>query len=275
MTRVLVTGATGTLGSALRSRLLAAGHDVRAATLSASEERTRNDVNTCEWVELDLVSGAGIDAAVDGVDVVVHCATAPTGDAQAVDVGGTRRLLAAAEDAGVSNVVYPSIVGVEAIPYSYYESKLAAEEAVEESDVPHTILRATQFHEFVHFLLEGIAKLPVWFLPTNFKVQPVAAGDVADALVEYATPGASGRVPNVGGPVIHTLGGLAKSYREARRSLRPIVRVPIPGTVARGFRAGHNTCPDRAVGTVTWREWLAQRCGEGRESNGQPARSPS
>jgi uncharacterized protein YbjT (DUF2867 family) len=275
MTRVLVTGATGTLGGELLPRLRTADRDVRAASRSPPDDGTDSGERDVEWVELDLVAGAGIDAAVADVDVVVHCASAPTGDTEAVDVEGTERLLAAAERAGVSNFVYPSIVGVEEIPYSYYEHKLAAERAVEASDVDGTILRATQFHEFVHFLLATAAKLPVWFLPRTFRVQPVAAAEVADALVEYATSGASGRVPEVGGPEVHTLGELAKSYREARGSWRPIARVPIPGAVAKGFRAGHNTRPDRAVGTLTWDEWLAERYGEGRESTRSPAGSPS
>lgn len=274
MTRVLVTGATGTLGSALRPRLVAAGRKVRAASRSPPDDES-GERRAVEWVELDLVSGEGVAAAVADVDAVVHCASAPTGDTEAVDVEGTKRLLAAADEAGVSNFVYPSIVGVEAIPYSYYEHKLAAERAVEASEVDETVLRATQFHEFVHFVLDTAATLPVWFLPTKFQVQPVAAADVADAIVEHATPSASGRVPDVGGPEVHTLGELAKSYRAARGSWRPILRLPVPGGVARGFRAGHNTCPDRTVGTVTWEAWLAERYGEGTTSTGRPAGSPS
>ena len=280
MTRVLVTGATGTLGSALVPRLRSADCEVRAASRSPPGDSGTEGVDvdrdeSVEWVELDVVSGDGVDAAVGDVDVVVHCASAPTGDTEAVDVEGTERLLKTVEEADVSNFVYPSIVGVEEIPFSYYEHKLAAERAVEASGVPHTILRATQFHEFVHELLGMVSRVPVWFLPTRFRVQSVAAAEVADAIVEYATPEASGRVPDVGGPAVHTLGELARSYREARGSWRPIVRVPIPGAVASGFRAGHNTCPDRAVGTVTWDDWLAERYGESRESTGRTAGSPS
>lgn len=259
MPRTLLTGATGTLGTALRPRLQAAGHEVRAASRSPPDDGHE----AVEWVELDLADGTGIDSAIDGVDVVVHAASAPTGDTEAVDVEGTNRLLAAAEDAGVSNFLYVSIVGVDEIPYDYYEHKLAAENAVASSDVQHTILRATQFHSFVHLIVGTAAKLPVWFLPTEFQVQPIAAEEVADAVVDRATPDASGRVPLVGGPEVQTLGDMAASYREARGRWRPVVRLPLPGAVARGFRAGHNTCPERAVGTVTWEEWLAEHYGDG------------
>jgi uncharacterized protein YbjT (DUF2867 family) len=76
-------------------------------------------------------------------------------------------------------------------------------------------------------------------------------------------PEADGRVDPVGGPAVATLGDLARAYRDARGLRRPVVRLPVPGAVARGFRAGGATCPDRAVGTRTWEEWLAERYGEG------------
>jgi uncharacterized protein YbjT (DUF2867 family) len=207
---------------------------------------------------MDLADGTGIREAVQDVDVVVHTASAPLGDTEAVDVHGTRRLLDAAEDADVENFVYISIVGIEEIPYSYYEYKLTAERAVEASDVPETILRATQFHPFVHEMLGLVARLPIWLLPTRMQIQPVDTGVVADRLVEHATRDASGRLGPVGGPAVRTVGDLATAYREARGSWRPIVRVPIPTTVFERFREGHATCPDFAVGTVTWEEWLQQ-----------------
>jgi uncharacterized protein YbjT (DUF2867 family) len=266
MARVLVTGATGTLGSALRPRLLAAGHTVRAASRSppnsssVSSAGSSGETVDVEWVELDLLESTGIESAVADVDVVVHAAT---GGSEAVDVEGTGKLLDAAADAGVSNFLYPSIVGIDGIPCSYYEHKLAAERAVESSEVPHTVLRATQFHSFIEELLGMVAKSPVWPLPTKFRIQPIAVEEVADALVEHATPDASGRLESVGGPEVRSLGELARAYREARGLRRAIVRLPLPGGVAKAFRAGHATCPDRAVGTVTWEEWLTERYGTG------------
>ncbi|WP_135535759.1 SDR family oxidoreductase [Halostella pelagica] len=264
MVRTLLTGATGTLGSALRPRLADAGHDVRAASRSPPSD------GDAEWVELDLADGSGVDAAVADVDVVVHAATAPRGDSEAVDVRGTERLLAAAAEAGVANVLYVSIVGVDEIPLSYYEHKLAAERAVEESDVPGTVLRVTQFHSFIDGLLGGLSRLPVWPLPTRFRLQPIDVGEAADAVVEHATTEPGGRVAPCGGPEVLTLGKIASAYRSARGLRRPIVRLPVPGNVAGGFRAGDGTRPDRAVGTVTWERWLAERYG----SEG-PATTPS
>jgi uncharacterized protein YbjT (DUF2867 family) len=262
MTRTLLTGATGTLGTALRPRLVDAGHEV----VAASRDSPTGDTTVDEWVELDLVTGEGIETAVADADVVVHAATAPQGDTEAVDVAGTKRLLDAAAETGVSNVVYPSIVGIDEIPFSYYEHKLAAEEAIEASPVPATICRATQFHAFVDELLSGVAKLPVWPLPTKLQSQPIAVEEVADELARLATPEASGRVSPLGGPEVLTLGEMATAYREARGLRRPILRIPLPGKVASGFRAGNATCPERAVGEETWAAYLEREYGSDEEA---------
>ena len=306
MTRTLLTGATGRLGSVLRPRLAAAGHEVRAASRSppgpddgtnddgtsadgqANDDGTNDDGQAnddgtsdegggsdIEWVRTDLAAGEGVESAVAGVDVVVHAASAPTGDTEAVDVEGTERLLAAAADAGVENFVYTSVVGIENIPFGYYEHKLAAEEAIADSEVPSTIVRATQFHSFVDEILGSVARLPVWPLPTRMRVQPVDAREYADALVEYATTDASGRTPPVGGPAVLTLGELARAYRSARGLRRPVVRLPLPVGVVRAFRAGEATCPDRAVGTVTWEDWLAEQYGDGTGRTASAAESPT
>lgn len=259
MIRTLVTGATGTLGTALRPRLTAAGHTVRAASRSPPDEIEEN----LDWVELDVTKNTGIESALENVDVVIHTATAPQGDTAAVDVQGTKRLLDAAEEASVEHFLYPSIVGSDDIPFSYYKHKVAAETAVEESDVPATIVRATQFHSFVAEMLGYVAKLPVWPLPTKMQIQPIDSGEVADTVVEHTPLSASGRIGPIGGPKIHSVGELAQEYRNSRGLRRPIIRFPIPGKTVAAFRTGHATCPEHMVGTVTWEEWLAERYASG------------
>lgn len=271
MTRVLLTGATGVLGTELRPRLDAAGFDVRAASRSppVADDAVEDGADGAddgredgvEWVAMDLAAGTGIRTATDGVDVVVHAASDARGDHEAVDVAGTRRLLDAAEALDVEHVLYVSIVGIDAIPYSYYEHKLEAERAVEESPVPSTTVRITQFHPFVAALLSAVRRLPVWPLPTDFRLQPIDPGEAADAVVEQVESSPAGRAPDVGGPAVHTVRELAEAYRETLGLRRPIVRLPIPGAIASAFRAGEATCPDRAVGTRTWREWLDAQAG--------------
>ncbi|NHN40472.1 NAD(P)H-binding protein [Halorubellus sp. JP-L1] len=278
MVRTLVTGATGTLGAALVPRLREAGHDVRATSRSPPADGSGfENEDLVEWVAMDLADGTGVADAVADVDVVVHAATAPTGDTEAVDVDGTERLLDAATEAGVSNVVYPSIVGIEDVPYSYYRHKLAAEELVEAAAVPTTVVRATQFHQFLDELLGLVARSPVWPLPTKFRVQPVDARAVANAVVANATPEARGRVPPVCGPEVLSVREIAAAYRQARALRRLVVRVPIPGAVASAFRAGDATCgpsgddtdkisADDAPGP-TWGAWLAETYGASRSAS--------
>ena len=146
---VLITGGTGTLGVSLVAAAEAAGHTVRVMSRRPRSETEKKASETAEWVRADLATGEGVADAVAGVDAVLHAATSPQSNTEAVDVDGTRRLVRAGDEAGVAHFVYPSIVGVDAIPLSYYRHKREAERIVERGDGPHTVLRATQFHTFV------------------------------------------------------------------------------------------------------------------------------
>ncbi len=211
--------------------------------------------------------------ALENIDVVIHTATAPQGDTAAVDVQGTKRLLEAAEEAPVENFIYPSIVGIDDIPFSYYNDKVTAETAVEESDVPATIVRTTQFHSFVEEMLGYVATLPVWPLPTKMQIQPIDVGEVADSIVNHTTLIAGGRIGPIGGPQIHSVGELAQTYRDSRGLRRPIIRIPIPSKTVAAFRTGNAICPDHMIGTVTWEEWLANRYASEEDETSSHARS--
>ncbi len=124
MTTVLVTGGTGLLGRTVVAQLAAAGHDARILTRA-----TRGGPYRSERVVGDLTTGAGLEAAVDGVAAIVHLASDPR-HAQRVDVAGTRRLIEAAHRAGRPHLVYVSIVGVDRIPWRYYGAKAIVEQDV-------------------------------------------------------------------------------------------------------------------------------------------------
>ena len=244
MAAILVTGGSGTLGTHVVSRLRHEGHDVRVLSRRAGAGTHHGD----------LSSGVGVDAAVQGASVVVHAAS-DTRRFGRRDEQQTRHLLAACS--GVDHLVYISIVGIDRIPYSYYRAKLRVEEMIASSGVPHSILRATQFHELMELALRALSRLPMAPLPLDFRFQPMAAAEAADQLASLALAPAAGRVPDVGGPEVINLTTMVAAWRERRGGLRRTVRLPLPGATARAFREGLNTCPERAVGAVTWRQFLA------------------
>ena len=156
MTRVLVTGGAGGFGRALVPRLIGRGYTVRIMSRRAAPAGS-----AAEWAQADLESGVGLAAALAGVDVVVHAASSPAMHTHQVDVEGTRRLLRAAQAAGVAHLAYISIVGIDNSPFAYYRHKLAAEALVVESPLPW-ILRATQFHTLIDTFLRGFDRLPLF-----------------------------------------------------------------------------------------------------------------
>ena len=165
--------------------------------------------------------------------------------------------------------MYISVVGAERIPvesgldrnmFGYFASKRAAERIVEDSGLPWTILRATQFHDLMLMVAQEMAKLPVVPLPAGFRVQPVDSGEVAVRLVELTLGEPSGLVPDMGGPRVYGAAELLRGYlRASKRRRRPIAPVWLPGSAARAFRAGANLAPEQAVGQRTWEEFLADR----------------
>jgi uncharacterized protein YbjT (DUF2867 family) len=206
----------------------------------------------------DLTTGAGLTESVVGVDVIVHLAS-NSRNAGAVDVEGTQRLVDVARTAGVKHLLYVSIVGIDRIPFAYYQRKLAAERLIAESGVPFSILRATQFHSFVAFLLNEASRYPFMMpIPSGFFVQSVAVEEVAARLCRAVDDGPRGRLPDFGGPEVLPVEEVATAWIGRTRPSVGLWAVPIylPGKVAAAFRAGYNTCPDGERGTETWRDWL-------------------
>jgi uncharacterized protein YbjT (DUF2867 family) len=249
MTTTLVTGGTGTLGRLVAERLRAEGHTVRVLSRHAQP------------YAVDLVrGGSGLDAAVAGVDTIVHCASRPRGG----DEKAAAHLIAAARRAGVGHLVYISIVGVDRVPLGYYRTKLAVEHMIEESGLGWTVLRTTQFHDLLVQVLGPLSKSPVMLLPAGVEDQPIEVAEVADRLAGLASGAPAGRVQDMGGPEVRTFASLARAYLTATGRRRAVVRVPLAGAAYRGFRGGGHLTPERAVGKGTFEEYLAARFGGGR-----------
>jgi uncharacterized protein YbjT (DUF2867 family) len=258
---ILVTGGTGTLGRLVVRRLRDAGCDVRVLS-----RRSHKSGDGIEFMTGDLTTGEGLEAAVNGVETIVHCAGSTKGDEDKA-----RNLVQAASRGvpGAPHLVYISVVGAERIPvvsgvdramFGYFASKRAAERAVEDSGLPWTTLRATQFHDLMLTVARSLAKLPVVPIPAGFRVQPVDADEVAARLVELTLGEPAGLVPDMGGPRVYGAAELLRGYlRATKRRRRPIVPVWLPGKAARVFRDGGNLAPEQAVGHRSWEEFLADR----------------
>ncbi len=247
---VLVTGGTGTLGRALVHTLLDEG---RAVRVLSRRDRTPAVPSQVEWVVGDLLTGEGILTALEGVAAVVHCASNPRRPGE--DLDAAVQLTLAGRAARVPHLVYISIVGVDVVPLGYYRAKLRVEEIVEDSEIPWTILRATQFHEFVAVMLGALAKGPIALVPRGISDQPVDVREVAARLAASVTAGPSGRVDDMGGPEVLTVDELMRTYLAAKGRRARVWTFPSVGPLA-PFRAGGHLAPEHATGRITFAQWV-------------------
>ena len=235
---ILVTGATGTLGRDLVPLLRERGADV--ATLNRTP-------GTGHRVA-DLETGGGLSAALEGVSTVVHLAA---GRDQELE---TRTLVEAARAAGVGHLVFISIVGIDDIPFPYYVQKRAAERVVEQSGLPFSTFRTTQFHPFVVSTFFAPQKrLPVLFTP-RLSVQPIDTLDVSEVLADLAVGEPQGRVADLGGPEVLTGVELARAF-----TAKPVIPFSLFGKTWSGYKAGHHLVPGSRSAGRTFAEYLAAR----------------
>jgi uncharacterized protein YbjT (DUF2867 family) len=251
--RVLVTGGTGVLGHAVVEELLRRDHDVNVMSRRAAPPNLPDGTTA---VQADLGTGSGLAAALEGVAVVVHCASDIRRHRQ-VDVEGTRMLVEAAEKAGKPHVLYVSIVGCDRIPFGYYRSKALAELAIAQSKVPWTVLRATQFHDLILTLGDYLSRPPVVLVPRGVQDQPVSVLDVATRVGELVASGPSGRADDFGGPEVLSMDELIRSVAAALGRERRYVSVPPVGKVFRGYVAGHHLAPGLPTGARRFADYLA------------------
>jgi uncharacterized protein YbjT (DUF2867 family) len=226
---VLVTGGTGRLGRRLYQPLQGAGHRVRRMSRRGTGPG---------GVRGDLATGFDLRTALAGAEVVVHAASDPRGDPWQVDVAGTRRLVQAVDRNRLQHLVYISIVGVDRIPYGYYRAKWAAEQVLLASGLPVTLLRVTQFHDFVDELVEQARRGPVLPVPMGWRAQPVDVGDVAAHVVDLCARPPVGDVVEFGGPEELGAADLARAWATVRAPGAHVVATPVPGKLSAAFRNG-------------------------------------
>ena len=242
--KIAVAGGTGTVGR----------HVVRVA-----KERGHNVVSLSRAGGVDLMTGRGLIAALQGADAVIDVSGIQSVSTKKnVDffTAGTQNLLDGEKQAGVRHHLALSIVGIDKATSGLYAGKLAQEEAVQHGDVPWTILRSTQFHEFVPLALSVASAGPVVMLP-RMVTQPVAAAEVAEALVDAAEKGPQGRTADLAGPAKELLADLARAYLRQTGGRKLVLQVPFPGPIGKAMRSGDLIpAPGAAVGRTTFHEWL-------------------
>lgn len=241
--RIAVAGATGVIGQQVVRSAAAAGHSVVGLSRASG---------------VDLLGADGLAARLDGVDAVVDVTNVSTlrrAPSVAFFETVTRNLLAAEQAAGVGHHLALSIVGVDRVPSGYYQGKLRQEEVVAAGDVPWTVLRATQFHEFPGQLAARV-RGPVVPVP-RMRSATVATSEVADQLVSLAAGPATGHAPDMSGPEVHDMPSLVRRLFAARGVRRRVVALRVPGRAGRLMREG-GLLPvtPGVVGRMTFSQWL-------------------
>ncbi|MCM4082327.1 SDR family oxidoreductase [Paractinoplanes hotanensis] len=241
--KIAVAGGTGLAGRLVVQALEARGQT--AVVLSRSRG-------------VDLLGGNGLEEALAGADAVIDVSNVTT-MSRSVSVDfferAGRNLVGAAQQAGVRHLVTLSVVGVDRVKNPYYSGKVRQEEIVRGAAVPWTILRATQFHEFAGQLLSSVPG-PLAVVPSG-RIQPIAVREVADALAEIALEAPQSMAPELAGPRVETLAGMARQLMAAGGARRrPVLPLYFPGGMSNGGLLPTETGPR---GTLTFTGWLEQQ----------------
>jgi uncharacterized protein YbjT (DUF2867 family) len=243
--KIAVIGGTGLIGSQVVRILNAGGHEAVPHSPSTG---------------LDLLSGHGLAEALDGTDVVVNLTNSPTFDDASPAFFQTTmdNLLAAANTAGVGHAVILSIVGAELVPdLVYYRAKVLQEDLLKAGPVPYSIVRATQFFEFMDAVLSWTADENTVRLPAT-PVQPMAAADVAQAVADVCVGAPLRGTRDVAGPEVFTLDELGRITLAARGDQRTVVTDDSAGMFAAASGDALIAKDDAVIAKTAYREWLAR-----------------
>jgi uncharacterized protein YbjT (DUF2867 family) len=209
---------------------------------------------------VDVLTGDGVDAALTGAEVVVNLTNSPTFDEASLAFFQTSmdNLLRAAGRAGCGHFVILSIVGVDQVPeLDYYRAKALQEDLLKAGPVPYSIVRATQFMEFMDAVLTWTADGDTVRLPST-PIQPIAAADVAAAVAEVASGAPLGGVLNVGGPDTYTLDELGRITLAAKDDKRSVTVDDTAGMFAAVQGDVLTFKGDGRIAPTHYADWLRQ-----------------
>jgi uncharacterized protein YbjT (DUF2867 family) len=250
--KIVVIGGTGLIGAKVVNKLRQHGHEVVAASPSRG-------VNT--------VTGEGLAEAVAGAQVVVDVANAPNWEDNAVlaffETSG-RNLLAAEAAAGVGHHVALSVVGTERLLASgYFRAKLAQEKLIKASPIPYTIVRATQFYEFVGGLAQFATEGETVRLPPVL-MQPIAADDVAAVMADVATAVPLNGTLEIAGPEPIRQDNLVRQFLKSTGDARRVITDPTALYYGIAVNDQSLTPGDNPrKGTIRFADWLRRSLPQG------------
>ncbi|MEV6026661.1 SDR family oxidoreductase [Streptomyces sp. NPDC052036] len=217
--KIAVIGGTGLIGSRVVKKLSSAGLEAVPHSMSTG---------------VDVITGRGVEEAVAGADVVVNLTNSPTFDDASPEFFRTSmdNLLAASRKGGVGHVVILSIVGADRVPgLVYYRAKVLQEGILKAGPIPYSIVRATQFMEFMDAVLSWTTEADTVRLPTT-PLQLIAAQDVSDTVAEVAVGAPLNGTLNVAGPDVFPLDELGRITLNARPDGRRVVTDDTAGMFA-------------------------------------------
>jgi len=245
--KIVVIGGTGLIGSRLVPKLRDHGHEVIAASPNTG---------------VNSVTGEGLEGALKGAEVVVDVSNAPSWEDSAVlqfFETSTRNLLAAEAAAGARHHVALSVVGSERMLVSgYFQAKVAQENLIKASSIPYSIVRATQFLEFLKGIADFSTDKDEVHLPTAF-IQPIAADDVASALSQIAIGAPVNGTIEIGGPERFHLDEFVRLGLAAWKDPRKVVADP--NATYFGIKVSEKTLvpgDDARLGQMRFETWLSQ-----------------
>ncbi|WP_129658363.1 SDR family oxidoreductase [Rothia uropygialis] len=245
--KIVVAGATGTLGNRVMDEVLTMGHDPEPVSRSSG---------------VDLMTGHGLADKLLGASAVIDVsATSKISTKASINyfTNATRNLIEAERAAGVPHHVGISIIGAAQVNANYYAGKAAQEELLLAEARGWSLLRTTQFHEFAKQLVGHSKVGPLHLIPT-MRSQPIAADEVATELVKIALGDPCGLAPDLAGPREENMAELVRQYLKATGQARRVIQVPLPGAWGRGMRDGTLLPPaETRRGQQTFDEWLAQQ----------------
>ncbi|MFE3883104.1 SDR family oxidoreductase [Streptomyces lydicus] len=239
-----VIGGTGLIGSQVVKKLNAAGHEAVPHSPSTG---------------VDVLTGQGLEEAVAGADGIVNLTNSPTFDdaSPAFFQTSMDNLLAAAHKGGVGHFVILSIVGADQVQnLAYYRAKVLQEDILKAGPLPYSIVRATQFMEFMAATMSWTTEGETVRLPTT-PLQPIAAQDVSDTVAEVAAGSPLNATLNVGGPDVHPLDEIGRITLRARPDGRTVVTDDTAGMFAAVDGDALTTKGDARIAPTHYTDWLA------------------